>query len=216
MFENSKGFVGVVPNAYTDEECDDIISLRQKYKREDGAAYNTDPSDRREPLNDDTRLSDVFFMRYFDEPWIIDKTIKAANKFNEMFCKWDIDWFGLNHEMQLAEYYKPGHHFEWHRDIHFESYREHWEALKERKYKRKISAIIQLDDPKTYVGGRLQLGTDAGNKDSMRAEFDDVNQDWLQRGSMIFFPSFVNHKVDPIISGSRASFTIWYLGPPWR
>ena len=213
MFDNQEGFIGILPNAYTPEECDRIVAYKNKYKRQDAAAYNTDASNRKNLMDDQSRLSDVHFFRYYDESWIIDKTIKAASKFNDKFCKYNIDWFGLNHEMQLANYDKPGHWFDWHRDLNFHSYDEHKESIEQGKYKRKISAIIQLTDPKEYVGGRLQLGTE---QEKLRAEPNDTHQSHLQKGSMLFFPSFVNHMVDKLVSGSRQSFTIWYLGPPWR
>ena len=35
-------------------------------------------------------------------------------------------------------------------------------------------------------------------------------------GSAIIFPSFTNHKVNKIISGSRNTLAIWMSGPKFR
>ena len=209
MCQDAEGFVGIVPNAYTDEECDRIIAYKDKYPKRAAEDYNTDASIRGERKTDDSRLSDLWFFRYYDEPWILDKTMKLASKFNDEWCHFDIDWFGLNHEMQLAEYNKEGDWFDWHRDYNFHSVTEHKESIFENKYKRKITAIIQLTDIKEYEGARLLLNTDGEGH---------IRQDGphLEKGSIIFFPSFVNHKVTELLSGIRNSFTIWYLGPPWR
>ena len=35
-------------------------------------------------------------------------------------------------------------------------------------------------------------------------------------GSMIIFPSFFNHKVEPVISGTRKTVSFWIYGPKFR
>ena len=36
------------------------------------------------------------------------------------------------------------------------------------------------------------------------------------KGSVVVFPSFVWHRVKPVISGTRHSLVIWNLGWPFR
>ena len=60
-------------------------------------------------------------------------------------------------------------------------------------------------------GGRLLVGKE------LRCESDlDTQAEYLQQGTVIFFPSWYEHKVTQITRGTRYSFTIWLLGPPWK
>ena len=72
---------------------------------------------------------------------------------------------------------------------------------------RKLSAVIQLSNPSDYSGGHLELleCNEYPNSDDIR-----------QQGSIIFFPSFVYHKANPVTSGIRYSLAIWFEGPYWR
>ena len=36
------------------------------------------------------------------------------------------------------------------------------------------------------------------------------------KGSLIVFPSYTIHKVEPVTKGTRHSLVIWYLGNPYR
>ena len=38
----------------------------------------------------------------------------------------------------------------------------------------------------------------------------------FKKGSMIFFPSWVLHKVNPVTKGTRYSLVVWFLGAPFR
>ena len=75
------------------------------------------------------------------------------------------------------------------------------------KYHRKLSAVIQLTDPSEYEGGDLELYgiNSAVPKDMFR-----------NQGSVIFFPSFVEHAALPVTKGIRNSLAIWIDGPKWR
>ena len=76
---------------------------------------------------------------------------------------------------------------------------------------------ISLSHPEEYEGGDL--------------EFDLRNtHDWelnktkgilkcteiRPRGSIVVFPSFVWHRVAPVIRGTRYSLVVWNLGQPFR
>ena len=64
---------------------------------------------------------------------------------------------------------------------------------------RKLSSITLLND--TFTGGKLALWY-MGNRYSF--EFN--------AGDIVFFPSFVLHKVDPVESGVRYSLVSWSYG----
>jgi PKHD-type hydroxylase len=66
---------------------------------------------------------------------------------------------------------------------------------------RKVSVICLMSDPEEYEGGDLQI---------------QLYQDYkveMQKGQMIAFPSVLQHRVLPIISGLRNSAVIWLNGP---
>ena len=99
---------------------------------------------------------------------------------------------GFYEGAQVARY-APGGHYDWHVDV--------GEQLQSA---RKLSLSIQLSDGSEYEGGDFRfLGpTDAP---APRA-----------RGSLIAFPSFVTHRVEPVTQGERLSLVSWISGPPFR
>jgi PKHD-type hydroxylase len=96
---------------------------------------------------------------------------------------------------QLGEY-TPGGHYDWHADEEFFN--------KEKGKHRKVSLVMQLSDPDTYEGGDLLVGL----KEEARA--------LRQQGSIIVFPSEMQHKVTPVIKGTRYSIVLWASGPVMR
>ena len=88
-------------------------------------------------------------------------------------------------------------HYDWHEDIFWES---------NFIYDRKLSMVVQLSDPDTYSGCDLELQVpEAPNSQSLR-----------KQGTIIVFPSFVKHRITPIMSGHRESLVSWVEGPLWR
>jgi PKHD-type hydroxylase len=37
-----------------------------------------------------------------------------------------------------------------------------------------------------------------------------------EKGSIVIFPSFLYHAVEPVKQGTRYSLVIWFLGKPWK
>ena len=70
---------------------------------------------------------------------------------------------------------------------------------------RKLTVIIQLTDPETYEGADLELQLAHDYTPMTRAQ-----------GSMIVFPSFILHRVKPLISGERHSLVSWVCGAPFK
>ena len=71
---------------------------------------------------------------------------------------------------------------------------------------RKLSMSLLLNDD--YEGGNFNFRwfTDKIDEVSLR----------LKKGDAIFFPSAIQHKVDPVTKGNRYSVVKWYGGPPVR
>lgn len=105
-------------------------------------------------------------------------------------CDWNYAITG-NENIQFAEY-APGQHYNWHVDVF---------PLGFQKFDRKITVITLLSDPTEYKGGDL---------------FVRLYQDYkvpLTKGTMIAFPSILEHMVTKVTTGVRYSATMWINGP---
>jgi len=72
-------------------------------------------------------------------------------------------------------------------------------------FPRKLSVSIQLSNEKDYKGGDLLLHEAAKPTKTFR-----------NRGTAIFFPSYVLHEVTPVTKGIRYSLVIWVTGPRFK
>lgn len=87
---------------------------------------------------------------------------------------------------QLAEY-AVGEHYGLHLDIGSGVH-----AL------RKLSASVQLSDPKDYDGGDLEIW--------------NTGKAPRTQGTLIVFPSYLVHEVKPVTRGLRRSLVLWATG----
>ena len=69
----------------------------------------------------------------------------------------------------------------------------------------KLTALLNLSE-EAYEGGELVL---------FRAN-EIICKEFNKPGCAVIFPSFINHKVNKIISGSRYTLAIWMSGPKFR
>lgn len=113
----------------------------------------------------------------------------TANKVNG----WNYEISG--HENIQFGSYGPKGHYGWHMDTFF---------LSGQPLDRKISVICLMSDPKEYEGGDLEIQM-----------YQDYKVD-MKKGQLIAFPSMLQHRVVPIISGTRNSAVIWLNGPRMR
>ena len=124
--------------------------------------------------------------------WLYDKLailVKQANK----IC-WNFDIIGFGEQLQYGEYNESNQGFyDWHLDMGKNS---NW---------RKISISVQLDDENDYMGGDLQFYTKQTLTNAPR-----------KKGTVIMFPSYLLHRVTPVIKGVRHSLVTWISGPPFR
>jgi len=98
-------------------------------------------------------------------------------------------------EFQIAEYSYGGHY-----DNHFDM------RMDNRSSSRKLSITVQLSESHEYEGGEFYFTDDIGTPD----------QDYLRnKGSILIFPSFLYHRVKPVIKGKRYSLVGWYEGNNW-
>ena len=70
---------------------------------------------------------------------------------------------------------------------------------------RKISLVVQLSDSDDYVGGDFEIQTGRGVQSVSRT-----------KGTVALFPSFLFHRVTPVISGTRKSLVLWAGGGHYK
>lgn len=128
-----------------------------------------------------------------DVPGIVNLIWPYVNAANRSSFAFDIQ--GI-FEVQFTEYNGADkEHYSWHNDV---------ELPPSYEYSRKLSFVLQLSDPNEYVGGELQ------------GESFNIPEEFKQRGSIIIFPSFLNHQVTPVTEGTRYSLVTWVEGPHWK
>lgn len=142
--------------------------------------------------NDELRRSSVMFIDNTKaNEWIYNKLAGLAiNCNNERY--W-FDLLGFHQNLQLTRY-SEGDFFDWHLDFGAGEISD-----------RKLSMTIQLSDPDDYEGGDLQFMINQNVVTAPR-----------KKGTIVIFPSFINHRVTPITKGTRQSIVGWIAGPPFR
>jgi PKHD-type hydroxylase len=119
--------------------------------------------------------------------WLGDRFENFAMKANKE-CKWDYH-ITERENVQFAEY-GPDQHYAWHTDTF---------TLSGNPIERKVSVVCLLNDD--FEGGQFQVRL-----------YNDYDAP-LEKGTIIAFPSILEHRVIPVTSGIRYSVTIWFNGP---
>jgi PKHD-type hydroxylase len=208
-----------------------------------GAHPNTIPRNNlsieevKETLEETQDVSDVLSQTYIrdsevswiEDQWVYDLICPYVYQANERAgWNWDIDW----HEpIQFTKYNKNGF-YGWHTDggsdVH-SSYKRFIPGISPElengnpKYgwtknpkligkNRKLSVTINLSPDNSYTGGNLKIDFGPHTPSERYHECEEIRP----RGSIIVFPSFVNHQITPVTDGTRYSLVMWTLGYPYR
>ena len=135
------------------------------------------------------------------EQWLYDLIWPYMVMANEQ-SGWNYDIVS-SESLQIAKYDKKGH-YNWHSDglgSHKETFNEPDSNFLHGNV-RKLSMSLVLNSD--FEGGNFKL---FGWDDKMPK---------LSQGSIIFFPSFLMHRVTPVKQGTRYSLISWFLGPPFK
>ena len=126
--------------------------------------------------------------------WIYDKIGDMAYEANQNLYHFDLH--SMPEQIQYTEYYdyEKGH-YDWHMDTGYGNLSQ-----------RKISVTVQLSDTDEYEGGDLQLWP--GGTYPLVAP--------RGKGNVVIFPSFMMHRICPVIKGTRKSFVLWLGGGHYR
>ena len=174
---------------FTAEELTAIEELTQNL---DFVAGTTEAGD----MDSEVRNSRIKWVPFSPEnKWIYDRLGEYTSEANKEMFQFDIDYMPEN--IQYTEYYgNQNGGYDWHMDI----------GSSGGMNLRKISITVQLSDSDEYEGGDLQLWS--GGSTPMTAP--------RGKGNVVVFPSFMLHRVTPVISGTRKSFVIWLGGGHYK
>lgn len=143
---------------------------------------------------------------WLNEKWLFEILQARMDEANQR-AGWNFDW-DWSEDLQFTVY-KPGQYYHWHADQNSEAYMGPGTNPNFAGKYRKLSVILHLSDPANFEGGELEF--DLGKMDGTK-----LCPEIRPQGSIVVFPSFVHHRVHPVISGTRYSLVMWTLGKPYR
>ena len=189
--------------------CDDIIKYGKSQQEQIALTGDYDPKKVSEDDIKDVskkRKSNVVWM---DDPWIykeIHPLVHAANQ----NAGWNFQW-DFSESCQFTKY-KLNQFYDWHCDSWNKPYNKPNEPNTHGKI-RKLSVTVSLSDETEYEGGDFEFDFRSSEDGSNQPQ---VCKEIRPKGSVVVFPSFVWHRVKPVISGTRYSLVMWNLGQPWK
>ena len=145
-------------------------------------------------IDKNIRDSSVVWLR---EQWLFDLVFSYMHSANQN-SGWNIDISGAE-DMQLTKYRKKGF-YGYHKDGGgFEVHNSPGNEFLHNKT-RKLSMTALLND--TFEGGEF--------------EFYNIPPLEMNKGDIVFFPSFEFHRVLPVTKGVRHSLVTWFVGPKYK
>lgn len=181
--------------------CDHLINYLN-YKKEQKATVFGDKGPKHQATDLKIRNSNIVWN---SEKWVYKEIIPLFEKANrEANWNFDIDWF---EPTQITKYGKD-QFYNWHLDQHPKPV-----TMNNSKKIRKLSVSILLNDPLEYEGGELEFMTLNDSTDKIKVSLPSEK---LKKGTAIFFPSFLHHRVKPVTKGTRYSLVVWSCGKPFK
>ena len=176
---------------FTPKQCRMIINAGRAEPKQDAYVGNK-KGIKGGKLDTKTRTSHISwipFKKMNDMYKDIEKIMKATNGNHFGFDGMTIT--------ELAQYteYPEGGFYDWHVDNDVNCAHE--------PPVRKISMTCLLSPDSEFEGGDLEL----------MAEGKVAK---IKQGQIVFFASFIRHRVKPVIRGTRKSLVMWFGGPPFK
>lgn len=184
-------------DAFTEQEINNIIIQCEKEELECSTTVGAKSQEDVEQV----RKSKVkFFNRTIETDWIFQRLNQTIENINESYYNFVLNGYN-SFQFTVYDSDVKGR-YDWHMDttmgdtIDFQSDKE----------MRKLTAVMLLSEPNVdFTGGEFQLFS-GGN-----IEYPITPN--LHKGMIICFPSFMVHRVKPVLLGVRKSLVIWVTGP---
>jgi PKHD-type hydroxylase len=183
----------IIENAVTNRFCDHVLQYGKILKENIATVAGVDEHEK-EKL-EKSRKSNVVWL---DEKWIYREIQPLIREVN-MAAKWNFKWTHTE-VCQFTKYMgSKKQYYDWHTDSGIEP--------QPSGLIRKISASLALVDKEEYQGGDFQICQPNPNGSKISTI------QLVKKASMIFFPSFIWHRVTPVTEGTRYSLVCWNQGP---
>jgi len=180
----------IVNDVFTEEEVDQIIDLEDLQKFQQGAV-GVGPSGG--SIAKDSRNSEIMWLH--PDPnsiWLYEKFANLVSHVNYDHFMFDIDAF--EHFQYTVYRGDENQHYDWHFDM----------SNQYLNMERKISASVMLTDPNLYEGGEFEIVINGRVNEPLSIK--------PKKGDVIFFASWMPHRVAPVKSGVRKSLVCWVNG----
>ena len=194
-FDNATADHWCYKNAVMKDDCDKIIEFA-KDKWSSGAIggeYNPDNPN----VDKIVRKSDVVWC---DDNDLYKMVWSYVNDANEC-AKWKFQLDSCQ-TMQITRY-QVGGHYDFHIDGNgFTREISNSDSCTNNKTRKLSMSIILNDD---YEGGEFEFFSYPQNKNLIKEK----------TGTVIVFPSYLQHRVRPVTKGIRYSLVVWFCGEPF-
>lgn len=188
----------VFEKAFSEDFCNKILNTNKDVHFQKALVEMTDD----ERL--DVRKSKV---KFISPKWLYDSLNPFFIKANKL-GNWNFqfDWF---EPAQITNYNKNDF-YKWHADDFEKPYSSDHDNVNFRNKIRKLSCSILLTDPSEFKGGSLDFAKSFSREGEITLQKTNVKLNNL--GDLIVFPSFIHHRVNPVVEGERTSLVVWALG----
>lgn len=186
---------------FTPEQCDQIIAMCELVAHGNGGfqkgriGTHVDGGED----NPETRVTDIVWLEPSREnDWVHHRISQITGRVNSEKFQLDLDNFD---GFQFSRYESSNSgHYDWHIDVMPEP--------PNPASHRKLSLSVMLSNPDDYEGGDLLLNTRGhpGKAEVYRPV----------KGDVVFFYSFVPHRVTPVTKGVRNTLVTWACGEKFR
>ena len=191
----------VVEDAVTNRFCNHVLEYGNYLKEQIGTTAGFDEKTLTEYDKEQlekTRKSKIIWMK---DRWIYNEIQPVVHQVNRA-AGWNYNWV-LTEPVQFTKYEgSQKQHYDWHTDSGTD--------IDENGHIRKISASLMLVDDDKYEGGDFQVCIQKPNGNKI------INIKLKSKGTMVFFPSYVWHRVIPVTKGIRYSLVCWNKGFPFK
>jgi PKHD-type hydroxylase len=212
---NLKYYYWYFQSALPESFCNDLIKYGNEKKEETALTGGYQAKSDKGEILSEKELKDLKKKRnsnvvWLSEPWIYNEIHPYVHQANKN-AGWNFEW-DYSEACQFTKY-KKDQYYGWHCD----SWEEPYSNLENKNFYgkiRKLSVTCVLSKPEDYEGGELEF--DFGAKEPDKKHHTRICTEIKSQGSLVIFPSFVQHRVKPVTKGTRYSLVIWSLGQPYK
>lgn len=184
----------------------EIESIKEYYSKSEEQIAKTGKPGANIPELEKVRRSNLVWMdQVFHEEFqtfdILQKIYQKVDEMNRLTYKFDICDV---QPLQITKYCSSNQGFySVHADV----------GVNQENIDRKLSFVIQLSDSSDFEGGEFIYYTDEVENPNI---FNETTPQAIKKGSIILFPSFLLHGVQPVTKGIRYSLVGWCTGPRFK